>query len=251
MYPSMLRLHDGRVLLTFTQRCNGLGRMTSSGFGVNGSNACHGGNLTDGYGTGLRGLLSYDDGASWDFESDYMVLKAQDDNCNPAINGRRSVPGEPSGTDTCLSWHGLVMLHLAIHEVHFVSLQAGRMGACVGMEIQCSLQMEHCCRCTAGPTHRRQAGVNRGVLARTPSISTVPVQVRSIDTCLTLVCLVLVDGRYLGLIKWQLPPVKKQATHPVKSDDATGIVTQASSSRTFYVDSRTGNDTAAGCTPST
>ena len=95
----MLRLHDGRVLLTFTQRCNGLGRMTSSGFGVNGSNACHGGNLTDGYGTGLRGLLSYDDGASWDFESDYLVISAQDDEHNKVMDGDHipdpTAPGGP------------------------------------------------------------------------------------------------------------------------------------------------------------
>ena len=84
----MLRLQDGRVLLTFTQRCNGLGPDHNKAWGSgNGSNACHDGNLTDGYGTGLRALLSYDDGATWDFDSDYMVLSAQDDEHNPVMDG--------------------------------------------------------------------------------------------------------------------------------------------------------------------
>ena len=56
----------------------------------------------------------------------------------------------------------------------------------------------------------------------------------------------------MGLTKWQLSPVRRQqATHPVKSDDSeSGIGMQPSSGRTFYVDSRTGDDTAAGRTPS-
>ena len=100
MYPSMLRLHDGRVLLTFTQRCDGLGRMSNARFGRNGSAACHNGNLTDGYGTGMRALVSDTDGANWDFDRDYMVLSAQDDTVNPVINGK-TTPNGP-GSTSCI-----------------------------------------------------------------------------------------------------------------------------------------------------
>jgi len=52
MYPRVLQLKDGRLLLTYTQR--GLA-----------------------YPIGLRALLSYDDGLSWDFEHDQLVIEGK------------------------------------------------------------------------------------------------------------------------------------------------------------------------------
>ena len=55
MYPRFLALHDGRLLLTFTVRSNS----------------------TDGHALGLRAITSYDDGETWDFMRDRMVIDAQ------------------------------------------------------------------------------------------------------------------------------------------------------------------------------
>ena len=74
-YSHMLRLHDGRLLMTWTHRSNLID--------------------DDGFGTGSRGLLSYDDGYTFDFNSDYIVIKAQDDasplavssGCAPSAGG--------------------------------------------------------------------------------------------------------------------------------------------------------------------
>lgn len=52
MYPRFLTLHDGRVLLTFTVRSNS----------------------TDGHELGLRAILSDDEGKTWDFKHDRMVI---------------------------------------------------------------------------------------------------------------------------------------------------------------------------------
>lgn len=52
MYPRFLRLHDGRLLLTFTVRSNS----------------------TDGFPLGLRALISPDDGETWDFAHDRIVI---------------------------------------------------------------------------------------------------------------------------------------------------------------------------------
>lgn len=52
MYPRFLRLHDGRLLLTFTVRSN----------------------ATDGHPLGLRALISPDDGETWDFTHDRIVI---------------------------------------------------------------------------------------------------------------------------------------------------------------------------------
>jgi len=52
MYPRFLALHDGRLLLTFTVRSNS----------------------TDGHGLGLRAILSDDDGKTWNFRTDRMVI---------------------------------------------------------------------------------------------------------------------------------------------------------------------------------
>lgn len=52
MYPRFLRLQDGRLLLTFTVRSNS----------------------TDGHPLGLRALISPDDGETWDFAHDRIVI---------------------------------------------------------------------------------------------------------------------------------------------------------------------------------
>ena len=81
MYSRFFQLSDGRVLNTFTQRCNCVGPHPTSV-------ACGGNAQGDGYGTGLRALVSTDEGASFNFSRDYLVLSAQDDNNNPFISGK-------------------------------------------------------------------------------------------------------------------------------------------------------------------
>ncbi|MFQ5734296.1 MAG: sialidase family protein [Planctomycetaceae bacterium] len=55
MYPRFLRLKDGRLLLTFTVRSNS----------------------TDGYRLGLRAIIRRNDGETWDFQRDRIVIDAQ------------------------------------------------------------------------------------------------------------------------------------------------------------------------------
>jgi len=57
MYPRFLRLQDGRLLLTFTVRSNS----------------------RDGHPLGLRAIVSRDDGETWDFEHDRLVLVHQNE----------------------------------------------------------------------------------------------------------------------------------------------------------------------------
>ncbi len=52
MYPRFLELRDGRLLLTFTVRSNS----------------------TDGHGLGLRAIISQDDGKTWEFDHDRIVI---------------------------------------------------------------------------------------------------------------------------------------------------------------------------------
>ncbi len=52
MYPRFLTLKDGRLLLTFTVRSNS----------------------TDGHGLGLRAIISTDEGRTWDFNQDRIVI---------------------------------------------------------------------------------------------------------------------------------------------------------------------------------
>ena len=52
MYPRFLRLHDRRLLLTFTVRSNS----------------------NDGFPLGLRAIVSADDGETWDFAHDRIVI---------------------------------------------------------------------------------------------------------------------------------------------------------------------------------
>ena len=60
MYSRFTRLHDGRLLLTYSHRlCQWLN--------------------DDGWGTGLRGIISYDDGATFDLKTDKLILTAEDE----------------------------------------------------------------------------------------------------------------------------------------------------------------------------
>ena len=52
LYPRVIRLHDGRLLMTYTQRSLA-------------------------YPLGLRAVLSEDDGESWDFESDRIIIEGK------------------------------------------------------------------------------------------------------------------------------------------------------------------------------
>jgi len=63
MYPRFLQLRDGRLLLTFTVRSNS----------------------TDGHGLGLRAIMSDDDGKTWDFSRDRIVIS--DVNYGPSGGG--------------------------------------------------------------------------------------------------------------------------------------------------------------------
>lgn len=86
MYPRMLQLADGRILLTFTKRCDpdypprwsataGVPHMNISNGYKNGY-PCR----DDTHGTGLRALISTDpDGQKWNFETDEIILSEQDD----------------------------------------------------------------------------------------------------------------------------------------------------------------------------
>lgn len=55
MYLRFLKLKDGRLLLTFTVRSNS----------------------SDGHTLGLRAILSYDDGETWNFRRDRLVIDSQ------------------------------------------------------------------------------------------------------------------------------------------------------------------------------
>jgi hypothetical protein len=59
MYTHFLRLADGRLLMTWTKRTPKYD--------------------DDGYGSGTRGLLSYDDGLTFNTTADYIIVQAQDD----------------------------------------------------------------------------------------------------------------------------------------------------------------------------
>ena len=61
MYPRFSQLADGRLLMTFTVRSNS----------------------TDDHALGLRALFSYDDGETWDVDSDRLIL----DNINQGASG--------------------------------------------------------------------------------------------------------------------------------------------------------------------
>ncbi len=61
-----MRLADGRVLLSWSHRSNIID--------------------DDGFGTGVRALISHDDGLTFDFSRDYFVLLAKsDDFCSTPV----------------------------------------------------------------------------------------------------------------------------------------------------------------------
>ena len=83
MYPRFLRLNDGRLLLTFTVRSN----------------------ATDGHTLGLRAIVSYDDGETWNFAHDRIVIDAQ--NVGPSGGGFGSTIQLDDGTlISCYSYRG-------------------------------------------------------------------------------------------------------------------------------------------------
>ena len=77
-YASMTRLRDGRLLQTWTHR----------------SNFVH----SDGFGAGMRAVISYDDGRTFDMGSDYIVLSGGDDFYWPCANGCGCASGSYAGT---------------------------------------------------------------------------------------------------------------------------------------------------------
>jgi photosystem II stability/assembly factor-like uncharacterized protein len=81
-YPRVLRLHDGRLLLTFTQR-----------------------SLT--YPIGLQAVLSHDDGQTWDFQNDRLILEGKTPWGLPQGGGfGNSVQLADGGLVSCYSYRG-------------------------------------------------------------------------------------------------------------------------------------------------
>lgn len=89
MYPHILRLADGRLLVTYTQRCNGMSPY-HGGSPPSDYNAPACASVHDGYGTGLRAIVASESqmgqvrgpilsSLSFDLDRDVIVLKAQDD----------------------------------------------------------------------------------------------------------------------------------------------------------------------------
>ena len=83
MYPRFLQLKDERLLLTFTVRSNS----------------------SDGRALGLRAIISYDDGDTWDFKRDRLVIDAQ--NVGPSGGGFGNTIQLDDGTlVSCYSYRG-------------------------------------------------------------------------------------------------------------------------------------------------
>ena len=100
MYPRILELRDGRLLLTFTVRCGvdvlpphlGKPSMCPSGSGprkIAKKGLCYYdcNHTADGHGLGLRAVLSTDKGLSWDFENDRLVIGEQQPLTSPQPSG--------------------------------------------------------------------------------------------------------------------------------------------------------------------
>ena len=77
-YPRLTRLRDRRLLHTWTHRSNLVD--------------------DDGFGAGMRAVVSYDDRRSFDMGSDYIVLSAGDDFYWPCANGCGCASGSYAGT---------------------------------------------------------------------------------------------------------------------------------------------------------
>ena len=83
MYPRFLKLTDGRLLLTFTVRSNS----------------------TDGYALGLRAIASHDDGETWDFTHDRLVIDYQ--NQGPSGGGfGNTIELDDGSLVSCYSFRG-------------------------------------------------------------------------------------------------------------------------------------------------
>ena len=75
MYSHMLRLHDGRTLLTWTKRCSRATDFILRSINEPANAPCR----DDGHGTGLRAILTDERALDWDWQSDYMILTEQSD----------------------------------------------------------------------------------------------------------------------------------------------------------------------------
>ena len=84
MYPRFLRLRDGRLLLTFTVRSN---------------------STTDGHALGLRAIISHDDGRSWDFTRDRLVIDAKNQGASGGGFGN-TIQMDDGGLVSCYSYRG-------------------------------------------------------------------------------------------------------------------------------------------------
>ena len=83
MYPRFLRLKDGRLLLTFTVRSSS----------------------TDGRSLGLRAIASDDDGETWNFSRDRLVIDAK--NVGPSGGGfGNTVQSDDGALISCYSYRG-------------------------------------------------------------------------------------------------------------------------------------------------
>ncbi len=83
MYPRFLKLNDGRLLLTFTVRSNS----------------------SDGHALGLRAICSYDDGATWDFRHDRIVIDYQNVGASGGGFGN-TVQVDDGSLVSCYSYRG-------------------------------------------------------------------------------------------------------------------------------------------------
>lgn len=83
MYPRFLRLADGRLLLTFTVRSNS----------------------RDGYPLGLRALISPDDGETWDFTHDRIVLSDRNQGASGGSFGN-TIQRADGALVSCYSYRG-------------------------------------------------------------------------------------------------------------------------------------------------
>jgi len=84
MYPRFLKLQDGRLLLTFTVRSNS----------------------TDGHSLGLRATISSDDGETWDFRRDRIVIDAQNHGASGGGFGN-TIQIDDGTLITCYSYRGV------------------------------------------------------------------------------------------------------------------------------------------------
>ena len=84
MYPRFLGLRDGRLLLTFTVRSN---------------------STTDGHALGLRAIVSHDDGRTWDFTRDRLVIDAKNQGASGGGFGN-TIQMDDGALVSCYSYRG-------------------------------------------------------------------------------------------------------------------------------------------------